>query len=239
MISKPTRELPTATEALYQTFAKYPANPTMDGCPCCVSDKHKSTLHSKRLRQLQDEDIHRYAFKAMTTWGDVGDFKHYLPRIFELKANGVYVVDTFVILGKLEYGNWKDWDELEQSTILEFLRSWWKSAINNRLCFDDELFLEINKRTGDPPALLADWNLELGTQGFLNYVGFIEDYSYDLINRKRPFKSISELDALSFVDWVKSNASRLEAGFFYYEGRDEGVSERISNALYLIEGADL
>ena len=66
----------------------------------------KSTLHSKQLRELEDEDLARYAFKAMTTWGDVNDYKHYLPRIFELSAKRELLVDTFVTLGKLEYGKW-------------------------------------------------------------------------------------------------------------------------------------
>ena len=103
-----TEEFKIAIEELYKTFEKYPFKSTIEGCPCCVSDNDKSTLHSKQLRELEDDDVSRYAFKAMTTWGDVNDFKHYLPRIFELAATRKLIVDTSVILGKLDYGNWNE-----------------------------------------------------------------------------------------------------------------------------------
>jgi len=54
----------------------------MEGCPCCVSNEDKEKLHTKELRLLEESDISRYAFRALTTWGDIDDFKHYLPRIF-------------------------------------------------------------------------------------------------------------------------------------------------------------
>ena len=139
-----TTELQTAIEELYKTFSKYPFNSTIDGCPCCVSDSDKSTLHSKPLRELEDEDISRYAFKAMTTWGNVNDFKYYLPRIFELSASRKLIVDHFVVLGKLHYGKWQEWKASEQETIAKFLIAWWKNDINNNECFDSELLIEVN-----------------------------------------------------------------------------------------------
>jgi len=106
-----TEELKISIEGLYTTFSRYPSSSTMDGCPCCVSDTDKEKIHTKQLRQLDGDDISRYAFKAMTTWGDTDDFKHYLPRIFELLATTDIFVDTFVLLGKLDYGNWTTWNE--------------------------------------------------------------------------------------------------------------------------------
>jgi len=43
-----TEELKIATEELYKTFEKYFFKPTIEGCPCCVSESDKSTLHSKQ-----------------------------------------------------------------------------------------------------------------------------------------------------------------------------------------------
>ena len=142
-----TEEFKIAKEELYKTFEKYPFKSTIEGCPCCVSDSDKSTLHSKQLRDLEDDDISRYAFKAMTTWGDVNDFKHYLPRIFELAATRKLIVYTFVILGKLDYGNWNEWQTDEQESILRFLKAWWKYDINNASYFDKDVLIEINKKT--------------------------------------------------------------------------------------------
>jgi len=56
---KMTNELEIATENLYKTFSKYPFKSTIEGCPCCVSDSDKSTLHSKQLRELEDDDLSR------------------------------------------------------------------------------------------------------------------------------------------------------------------------------------
>src|SRR5437588_624905 len=98
-----TEELKLAIERLYQTFAIYPFKPTMEGCPCCVSDSDKEKIHSKKIRQLEGDDLSRYASKAMTTWGDTEDFKHYLPRILELLVTTDFIVDIIVVLDKLEY----------------------------------------------------------------------------------------------------------------------------------------
>src|SRR4051794_20200880 len=73
-------------EALYSVFSAYPLRPHVMGCPCCVSEKDNHDLHARPLREFTCEHLRRYAFKAMTTWGKVEDFKHFLPRIFELSS---------------------------------------------------------------------------------------------------------------------------------------------------------
>ena len=136
-----SEELISAIERLYQTFAIYPFRPTMEGCPCCVSGSDKEKIHSKQLRQLEEEDLSRYVFKAMTTWGDVKDFKHYLPRIFELVAMKDSGIDTFVVSGKLEYSQWKNWPENEKEAIVSFLLAWWPDFVKNSSRFDKETFV--------------------------------------------------------------------------------------------------
>lgn len=230
-----TKEFQTATEKLYSTFSKYQLNSTIEGCPCCVSDTDKSTLHSKPLRKLEDEDLSRYAFKAMTTWGDVNDYKHYLPRIFELTATRKLIVDTFVTLGKLDYGNWKEWDNNEQESINEFLKAWWKYDINTATYFDTEIFIELNKLIGDIPSMLKDWNLNVDSQGFRNYVDLIEDYYYELKGKNKTFKKLSDQELTAFINWIEINSSKLEAGFFEYAETDKAFSDRISYVQYMFE----
>jgi hypothetical protein len=43
----------------------------------------------------------------MTTWGNVDDFKHFLPRILELCIDHDLGIHPFGIFGKLKYGNGK------------------------------------------------------------------------------------------------------------------------------------
>ena len=230
-----TEEFKIATEELYRTFKKYPFKSTIEGCPCCVSDSDKSTLHSKQLRDLEDQDISRYAFKAMTTWGDVNDFKHYLPRIFELAATRKLIVDTFVILGKLDYGNWKEWEIDEQDSILKFLKAWWKHDINNASYFDSEVLFEINKRLHNLQGMLNEWNVSVDTQGFRNYVDLVEGHYYELKGKNKFFKDLNQGELQTLIKWIESNSTKLEEGFFKYDGEDEEFSKTISDTLYMFE----
>ena len=222
------KEFEIAIEELYVTFSKYPFKSKIEGCPCCVSDTDKFTLHSKPLRELQDEDISRYAFKAMTTWGDVNDFKHYVPRIFELLATKELIVDIFVVLGKLEYGNWLEWDDKEKVAITNFLKAWWKYEINYVEYFDSEIFIEINKVLKHLPDMLVDWNLDLETQGFKNYIDLLEDHYHDLKNKNKLLKALSEEDLKIFISWIEEHSYKLEEAFFRYENDDKEFSDRIS-----------
>lgn len=81
---KSDNSLIEAIEALYRAFSNYPLHKHVEGCPCCIAESDKMLLESKPLRQLSSSDLSRYSFKAMTTWGDKNDFRHFLPRIFEL-----------------------------------------------------------------------------------------------------------------------------------------------------------
>jgi len=230
-----TNEFEIAIEKLYKTFSKYPFKSKIEGCPCCVSDSDKLTLHSKQLRELEDDDLSRYAFKAMPTWGDANDYKHYLPRIFELTAHRKLIVDTFVTFQKLEDGNWKEWEESEQQVIVEFLKAWWKYDINNASCFDSEIIIELHKILKDIPSMLSDWNLDIETQGFKNYIDFIEYHYYELAGKNSTFKTLTDNEVKLFKEWTESNRDKLEEGFFKYENGNNEFSERISNSLYMIE----
>ena len=228
-------EFELVIEELYKTFSKYPFKSKIEGCPCCVKDSDKSTLHSKKLRELETEDLSYYAFKAMTTFGDLEDFKHYLPRIFELSAKRKLMVDTFVILGKLEYGNWLTWDKGEKSIINKFIQSWWKYDINNNECFDSEILIELNKVIKDLQEMLDCWSLDLETQGFKNYVDLIEFFYHDLKNKNREFKGFNKEEVKIFTSWIETNSNKLEEGFFRFENEDKEFSERVSDILYMFE----
>ncbi|MBK6697422.1 MAG: hypothetical protein IPG50_35350 [Myxococcales bacterium] len=95
-----------AIARLYETFANYRAS-AVEGCPCCVSPEQRARLTSKRLRELEEGDLGSYVFSALNTWGTLTDFKHFLPRILELKAHGSLWVDLQIIYGKfVQEGPW-------------------------------------------------------------------------------------------------------------------------------------
>ena len=73
-------ELNKAIALLYATFAFYPLNHEIAGCPCCVTKKDNLTIKSKVLNKLIGNDLNYFAFNTISTWGTVEDLKHFLPR---------------------------------------------------------------------------------------------------------------------------------------------------------------
>lgn len=230
-----TEELKIAIEDLYATFSVYPLRSTMEGCPCCVSDSDKEKIHSKTLRELDEDDLSRYTTKAMTTWGDENDYRHYLPRIFELLSTTGFIVDTFIVLGKLEYGNWKTWAEKEQVAIRQFLLAWWSDLISTKTYFDKEAFIEICKLTGNMDEIVKRWILTKYDNSFLNYVDLVYNYYNDLSADRNDFKELKKTETDKLLNWINVNANLLEQGFFNYADKDKEIAEKISLTQYIFE----
>ena len=126
--------LETAIEALYQTFAVYPLRPVIEGCPHCVSREDSDQIHVRPLRELTPGDVRYYAFKAMTTFGDVADFKHFLPRLLELLARELRSgetlgIDEEVIGGKIALAQYVTWPEAERAAVEQFFMAAWRVAL--------------------------------------------------------------------------------------------------------------
>jgi hypothetical protein len=230
-----TKELNASIEKLYATFARYPLRASMDACPCCVTDEDMGRLCSKELRGLEENDISLYAYKAMTTWGDVEDFKHFLPRIFELASASGFVVDTAVLLGKLEYGNWSDWPENEQMAIKEILIAWWADLIQHQEYFDDDVFRGVYKLLGNVKLLLDKWSISFEDNSFRTYVDFVNTQYDALCAGKQSFKELDNDSREAVLSWIKHNKGMLEEGFFFFEKDEPSFAEAVSNALYILE----
>lgn len=125
--------LEDAIEHLYYTFQNYRLKTSIDACTYCVQDSDRAKLHAKRLRDLTDTDLEKYAFKALTTWGDADDFRHFLPRLFELEAlhpqRIVGLVDPEILFGKLAYAQWDSWDTAEQQSIYVYFEALWSFVV--------------------------------------------------------------------------------------------------------------
>ncbi|WP_127503809.1 hypothetical protein [Actinoplanes solisilvae] len=77
-----------AVEELYVAFAPNRRGQPISYCGHCISDEEASVLQRTPLRELTAGDLERYTFKAMGTWGEEADLRHFLPRILELFATG-------------------------------------------------------------------------------------------------------------------------------------------------------
>jgi hypothetical protein len=119
--------LAATTEALYATFAAYDAREHIEGCPCCVGHEESARLVRLPLRASSSDELGRYAFKAMTTWGDATGYKHFLPRILELAATPEGAsppgLGLEIITGKLELAGWSSWPPVERNAVLDHLRA--------------------------------------------------------------------------------------------------------------------
>lgn len=231
-----TEKLKPSIENLYSVFSVYPLNFIIEGCPCCVSESEKEKIHIKPLRELKSEDLSKYAFKAMTTWGNRDDFKHFLPRIFELLALGENVMlQESVILRKLEYGDWENWIEEEQYAIRSFLFEWWNDMIKSKSYFDKEVFIQIYRLTKDLDQLLENWKVDLSDAGFSVYVDCVEDCYNDLVYGGSDFKDFKREDLDKLINWIKANSGMLETGYFHFEENDKEFAEKISMTLYIFE----
>lgn len=230
-----TEELEIAIQNLYNTFSIYPCNSTMEGCPCCVSDSDKEKIHSKQLRDLDEDDLSRYAFKAMTTWGDINDFKHYLPRIFEILATNDVIINISVVLRKLEYGEWQEWSDGEKRAITNFIWAWWTNATKNKSYFDTQAFIEIYQLTRDIEQLLKRWTISMEDNSFSNFVDLMYIYYKDLTGKRTQFREMDEASIEKLIKWVKDNSKLLESGFFYFVDKDSELAETISTTLFIYE----
>src|SRR5262249_17812312 len=118
----------TAVAGSYRTFRDYPLNHGMQACPCCHEPDEGKILFEKKLSDLTAEGLWPYISTALTTWGDVNDFKHFLPRIFEVLAEKELgtsdrftdFVDPENVTHKLRYGHWMDWPRQEQDAARHF-----------------------------------------------------------------------------------------------------------------------
>jgi hypothetical protein len=77
------------------------------------------------LRELADAQLGRYAFKAMTTWGNMADYQHFLPRLLKLITYSDSDIEKDVLWGKMEMAGWATWSAAEHAAVRAVLLEWW------------------------------------------------------------------------------------------------------------------
>ncbi|HEY5893200.1 MAG TPA: hypothetical protein VIT91_08225 [Chthoniobacterales bacterium] len=116
-------------ERLYDVFSRYSRPTQLEGCPCCTSPAEALLLVNKPIRTLTAPELEHYAFKALSTWGTVNDYKYFLPRILELTDSGSLLCDTEILLQKLYYGGFRDWPPDEQQAVRDYIFGVWREAL--------------------------------------------------------------------------------------------------------------
>jgi hypothetical protein len=131
--------LAEALAGVYRVFAAYPLRARIAGCPHCVGEVDELALHTAPLGQLGEDDLGLYAFKAMSTFGDVEDFKHFLPRILELMlvGGGYPGLGRDVVGSKLALAKADGWPEGERRALGDFLLADWQACLDRSIEDED------------------------------------------------------------------------------------------------------
>lgn len=129
----PLSSLARSIETCYAVFSQYRQPRTLQGSPLRNPSEILKTMTAVPLRELRDEDIGPYAGYALTTVGEVDDYRHFLPRILELAVySQTYPgMEPTVIAGKLQTGNWLEWPEDEQKGLQDFFTLAWHQAVQS------------------------------------------------------------------------------------------------------------
>ena len=128
-----TVESLNVVEALYETFRGYPLRPDTNACPCCHKPEQERFLHVQPLRKLTVDHLRLYVEDAILVWGNVDDYRHFLPRIFELMMtleDPRFELDMApIVFNKLRLANWANWPIEEQNAIRRYFLIAWKALL--------------------------------------------------------------------------------------------------------------
>lgn len=204
--------LRSAVEHLYRVFARYPFPVKSEYCKHCVRAEEQSALRSKPLRELNAKDLSRYSFKALSTWGTVEQFKHLLPRLFELVITDEYRECLEILFGKPRFGGLSTWPGDEQAALNVYCGALWRHALARYPIGEalasfpsiDECLCSIAQIIDDLSPFLEAWDSDRGQAATRHLVDFaVENASYLRENRRlsNNFWDERRTQMQQVVDW--------------------------------------
>lgn len=235
MSTSSKQPLRQSLEQLYHVFAVYPFRPTMPCCiPHCFEQKEIDALNQP-LHLLGKADLDSFTWSLLLTCGDTEDFKHFLPRLFELASDDSpgYFCDTEIVVGKLAHAEFETWPTAERSVVLDFLRVWWRVEIER----DADSFAIGDLLTGlccaklDLQEFFAMWLANKTPGAASNLAQFVMDKAV-AIRMGKTFNAFLEKNYLPVINaWLFSDEvlTYLEEGFFNYA--DTPQAETLSSAV--------
>lgn len=126
----PDPALESTIAKLYAVFGSYPAPTETTYSPhTTITADDVQVLRQAPLKALSGRALSKYTLKAINTWGDDREFRHYLPRILELIVREPGWLDVATILGKLETARWRNWPDPERDTVIAFLDALWAAGL--------------------------------------------------------------------------------------------------------------
>jgi hypothetical protein len=237
--------LATAIEELYGVFAAYPLRPWTEPCMHCHTHEDERTVHRYPLRRLGPEDLAGFAGDALMTWGEVVDFKHFVPRIFEILATDGFpggYPETETVVGALDRGDWQSWPRREKRSIDRFLLAWWQTHLDAYPTREpvDTVLSAIATAAVDMAPHLDTWAQAIGTAPVLHLAAMLHDNTRHGMLRDRlsnPWLRDRPAQEAQVRRWLLTAPSdflpRLEAAFLAVS--DEPTLYMLESAIDLAE----
>jgi hypothetical protein len=225
---------------LYEVFGDYPLRPVVQGCDHCVFPEDNDLIHSLALKRLGARELSKFSYKALTTWGDADDLRHFLPRLLELVTTDETVggIDTPILFGKLRYAGWRQWPEKEQEALLRFFETYWPCMLAEypvRLEDGESALAGIANAVDDIRPFLAGWLKQEGAPPVLHLARFVVENSANVKRRgvlRDAFWEDCGEQVSQVIGWMKSRelADHLGKMFFVYENSEPYLAALLSFA---------
>jgi len=164
----------------------------------------------------------------ISTFGDVEDFKHFLPRILELMPNANSdILDDFICYEKLNYSEWETWDIQEINAIDNYFTALWIKIIKDESSSarDIESALEVIYKYASVNKAFEIWEKHTSKN---NLIYIIEtalngcQFSNDEISTK-------------FSKWIATSLILNKIEELFFETADKELANRISIAFTMIQ----
>lgn len=230
--------LDAAIDGLYQAFSSYSRREKIEACSHCVSEEEQAELARVALRELSCEQLTSYASEAMTTWGGIEDYKHFLPRILELAATPEgdrwLGTDFQSIAWKLEYAEWRSWPKPEQVAVTDYCQALWELVLSRDPQYGSfratELLPGITRVVKDVTPFLHAWETNGSLSSLLQLADFIDSNWAEIQNRDLKALWLDAPDREVVMRWIQDPARKesLESGFERH--LDEPVADRLAAA---------
>ena len=233
----PSPWLVEVIQELYRAFKPYQVRRHPEGCPCCVSDADRSRLFSKPLAKLSEDDLGRFAWKALTTWGTVEDLKHFLPRLLELVAmDECAPFEREALFGKLRLGAWTAWPQNEREPVENYLDAVWKDSLASEAggVWIDELLCGFGNAVDDLSPFLKVWTASRVGTGYSHLVTFIDWNSATLLKRRHltnSFWSSADAQMSQVVDWLANPETIRVLEEIFAENANDTFSGELATAV--------
>lgn len=144
-------DVTAAVTDVYRVFGRYPLRPVIEKDAAFPNVCDDAPLRASTLEKIPYEAFDRYMWKAMTTWGSIDDFKHFLPRLVELHAPGGpgSTIDEWIVFRKMAYGGFASWPTKERNAVHTFNLAVWRYLLVTPDCFDTDDYMNGHR--------LRDW----------------------------------------------------------------------------------